>query len=242
MHPLLPTVLDARYDRETIDKHPLNGETRAGRKGAQGNVQTITIRAVCTGCNNGWMSKLEGAARPALTSLVLGQAVTLQAEQVAAVARWIALKCMVAEHASPGKALTPREDREALRASLTIPSYYRIYLAPYHGESVVAYQRHSLLISLAPKLASPLSAEVTKNVQTVSFFMGRVFVHVNAARIENFDLESRVQITPFYPAARIFPPFNGGDLRRPVDREGASLIAHTLQAYLDACDIRRIGG
>lgn len=236
MHPLLPTLPDPRYDRKVIDTHPVTGEQRSGRLGAQGGVETIKIRAVCTDCNNGWMNQLEAAARPALTPLIAGQAVSLEGAQVRDIARWIAMKCMVSEHGAPNRALTPRSDREAMRQSLTIPSYYRIYLAAYATQSI-AYRRNSHLISLTPEMRPPLAFETTKNIQTITFFMGHAFVHVNAARIDDFDLESRVQLPGFYPEARIFPPRGVNAFRRPLDRQGVSLVAHTLQLYLDACDI-----
>src|SRR5580704_5439600 len=41
---------------------------------------TATVRAVCDDCNHGWLSQLEGAAKPVLTPLILGQPRELSAD------------------------------------------------------------------------------------------------------------------------------------------------------------------
>ena len=41
---------------------------------------TATVRAVCDGCNHGWLSQLEGGAKPVLTPFILGQSRELSAD------------------------------------------------------------------------------------------------------------------------------------------------------------------
>ena len=38
---------------------------------------TLTVRLVCRACNNGWMARLEHAARPVLTPLIIGERAVL---------------------------------------------------------------------------------------------------------------------------------------------------------------------
>ena len=46
-----------------------------------------TVRMVCAGCNNGWLSELEGAAKTAMTPLILGESRRLPWDDQALIAR-----------------------------------------------------------------------------------------------------------------------------------------------------------
>ena len=48
-----------------------------------------TVRSVCRICNGGWMSKLETKVKLLLTPMLLGDAVTLGAEQTRTLAVWV---------------------------------------------------------------------------------------------------------------------------------------------------------
>lgn len=54
----------------TIRRVAQNGELSAY---TAARAAAITARAVCEECNNGWMSQLEDATRPWLTSMMDGQ-------------------------------------------------------------------------------------------------------------------------------------------------------------------------
>jgi hypothetical protein len=56
-------------------------------KQRQGSTNTIKLYAVCkTECNNGWMSRLDEAAKPLLTPLILGQPAVLSEKSLRTVA------------------------------------------------------------------------------------------------------------------------------------------------------------
>lgn len=151
------------------------------------------------------MNRLEEAVRPLISPLIRGEPVTLDAEQTSVISRWIAMKCIVAEHSAPDRALTPRADREALRTDETIPPYFRIYLAN-QSEHGVAYFRNSQLMAVGGPMLQLPEAGMPKNIQTITFLLGRVFVHVVASRVINFELEQYVSIPKLYLTSRIWPP------------------------------------
>src|SRR3989337_3115102 len=95
MHSLLPQLPDPTHGREVHDYNPHTGVKKRGVRGRPGAVHTIKIRAVCETCNNGWMNCLEQDVRPFLTPLIEATPVALDYEQMAVIARWIALKCIV---------------------------------------------------------------------------------------------------------------------------------------------------
>lgn len=240
MHELLPQLPDPRHSRKLHEYHPKVGRSESGVTDRQGGLETIRIRVVCKACNSGWMNRLEDEARPFLTPLILGTPVTLNAVEMTVVARWIALKCIVAEHTVPNYELTPRADRVALREHGIIPEYFRIYLINHTVPNAAAYFRHSLALSLTGPPADPPAWGTAKNIQTVSFFLGRIFVHLNAARIDNYSIESRYILPQIWDECRIWPfqHFRLTWPRRPlVDGNGIAIIASALAEIMDVSQI-----
>jgi hypothetical protein len=71
-----------------------------GRQGWRQKVLTATVRVFCNGCNSGWMSGLEKAAKPIVGPMVAGKALELDADAQRIVADWVALKGLVAAQTS----------------------------------------------------------------------------------------------------------------------------------------------
>ena len=235
IHDLLPKPPDPRHDRKFFTYHPQTGLHEKGTvSGRQGALHTIAIQAVCVTCNNGWMERLESAVRPLLTPLITRSPVALDFEQMSIIARWATLKCIVAEHTTSGTWMTPRADRIAFKADGVIPSYFSLYLANHNMKGAAGYMRHTLDLRVGtPEYDPPLDG-ATCNVETISFVLGHVFVHLNAARIANFDIESRYTLVPFHGQCRIWP-FQHHEMvwpRRPwFDREVMTKIANTLEDF-----------
>ncbi len=57
---------------------------------------TATVRAVCDDCNHGWLSHLEGAAKPVLTPLILGEPADLSVEDQRLIAAWVCKTALAA--------------------------------------------------------------------------------------------------------------------------------------------------
>lgn len=82
-------------------------------KKGHGHTADRKIRAVCQNCNNTWMSAVEKQAKDILTPMMTGSNVELTQEMQKALADWITLKVLVAEHNRPSEAIFPQEDRDA---------------------------------------------------------------------------------------------------------------------------------
>jgi hypothetical protein len=167
--------------------------------------------------------------QPYLTPLILGETATLDRPALDAVAKWITLKMMIAEHIDPDSAVTPRPLRLAFRNTGEIPEFMRIYLASHDlpFEKSIGYRRNSQALALrlaepfqpnggatqaistltkgAPR-PSPPFCEVASNIQTITFFLGRVFVHVTSARLDDFKVDGIALISMLYDTARIWSP------------------------------------
>jgi hypothetical protein len=97
---LTPELLgpDRSYERTTVAK---DGVVRTRTWPAE-VVAAIETAVVCggrpDGCNNGWMSGLDGLVRQLLEPMMLGNPRTLTAEAQATIAAWAAMKSMVLEY------------------------------------------------------------------------------------------------------------------------------------------------
>jgi hypothetical protein len=223
------------HHRPIYNYHPSTGEVISGPTGRQGDQRTIRVRAVCRSCNSGWMSELESDVRPYLTPIVKGEPVTLLRPAIAKLAQWISLKAMIAEHAAPNVALTPRTDRQAFAESLAVPEYYRVYVAHNISDTRLFYHRHSHCVALSPEGPQPPLDGTEKNIQTVTMVAGRAVLHVTAARIENFTLEGRLNIIGFHDRCRIWPEPPGPisfPARPNLNQKGIDFVATSLERML----------
>jgi hypothetical protein len=205
-------------------------------------VETIKVRAVCVACNNGWMNRLEGEARPFLTPLIMGTPIALDFIQMSIVARWIALKCIVSEHSSGNADLTPRHDRFAFRENGIIPDYFRIYLINHNVPEGAWFNRHSLRLAVNQSEFDPPLMGARKTIQTITFVLGRVLVHLNAARIKDYTIESRFRTQPVnvWDQCRLWPIKDGAGRwpRQPtLNAEGVRTVSTALAHIIGAANI-----
>lgn len=203
MHPLLPKDT-VRGDKLILD-HPITGQEIKRDSTGNAGIHTIKIRAVCDTCNNGWMNRLEAAARPHLTKMIEGRRFLLDQEAQLAVARWCAAKVIVAENAKGSPPLTPPGDRLDLAANLTIPEYFRIYITAHRCDAKIGYMRRASVISRSLTGPVPELDGMLRNIQQVTFLMGRAVVHVNASRAEGIEIEGDVRIPKVHKHARLWP-------------------------------------
>jgi hypothetical protein len=122
------------------------------RRSFVGSVMPLTVRAVCRTCNSGWLSELEGIARPVLTRLICGESITLNLQDQLAVGVWITKIAMLSEHVdtlAERQFFTDRERRLMLEADELAPPYRSvIWLAGYVGNSVAISEVSDLEISV----------------------------------------------------------------------------------------------
>ncbi|MCS6897177.1 MAG: hypothetical protein NZM29_04325, partial [Nitrospira sp.] len=75
------------------------------------------VGSVCHSCNNGWMSRLEGDVKPILTPMVLGNSVTLEAQQQERLTTWMTKCAMLYESMETGEVFFNELDRRHFMSS-----------------------------------------------------------------------------------------------------------------------------
>jgi hypothetical protein len=88
---------------------------------------TATVRAVCDDCNHGWLSQLEGAAKPVLTPLILGQSTELSVDDQRLIAVWAFKTALVAM-------LSSSEEQRAQGYGVPVAEYQALYARRGHPE------------------------------------------------------------------------------------------------------------
>lgn len=145
------------------------------------------------------------------------------------------------EHAALGTSVTPRSDRVALRENGTIPNYFRIYVGNHASASRSGSTRHSHTMARSPDGPSPSLDGTERNIQTITILMGRLFIHLNAARVDGFEIEDAYFISRVWAECRIWPNASSSLIwpHRPlVGNDGLSMIANTLQKVFSSEKVR----
>ena len=204
-HALLPKLEAPSYQDWTITTHPIEGLKGHRSRKRQGDVYTKKLRVVCEDCNNGWMSQIENTAKGLLAPLIRGERVKLDADGAYAVARWVANKIMVAEHNDRSLYVTTKEDRLAFKEHGVIPAFFRIYVTAHSCASQSGFIRHSRTIAFGSKQIEPPLAGRERNAQQISFLLGSMFVHVNAADVSGYAIEDSLLIPRLHGPGLLWP-------------------------------------
>jgi hypothetical protein len=176
-------------------------------KETYGALATRKIRCVCTVCNGGWMSRAEQKVRPHIESMLTGKPTPLNDQAARDVAHWIAMKVVVSEHGDRETLVTPQEIRTSIMQG-TVPDCFNIYLGSHLAQDL-GYCRTSHTLGKSGGAIKPNDdGTFTKNVQQVTFCIGRFFAHVNQCLIPGIDLENFAGNYGFYQISKIWPRRN----------------------------------
>jgi hypothetical protein len=88
-----------------------------------------TVRAVCSECNHGWMSGIEGTAKPTLIRLMNGQTTILEPSHQKGLAAWAAKTVTIIAQMNPGTISIQPAHLESLRDSQEAASSVRVFIA-----------------------------------------------------------------------------------------------------------------
>ncbi len=206
------------------------------RRKRNGDLSTVKFRVVCRSCNNGWMSRVEQAAKPHLLALMSGVPTVLDRAAQRSIAAWITMKVIVAEHDQPDTAMTPAADREALRSDPPVlPEYFVIRIGMHTLAAQTAYRRHSETLMFASHDITPPPVPemlgMGRNAQMVTFAFAALLVHVFAARdcgrkpeqMLSFSNQALPQLWPHQAEQFSWPP------RRLVQRRELPQLLNGLE-------------
>jgi hypothetical protein len=168
--------------------HTTHSEPR--RKKRAGDLRSRRLRVVCKSCNSGWMSRLQEKAKPCLLPLVLGEVTAFDVDTQSILTAWIAMFVMVAEYFNPATVTSTQEQRSFLMHSGKAPTEnWKIWIGDFERVNWKGQ-----LVHFTVPISSPLHRPETMdnglprpNTQTMTFVVGRLFVHVASSVIDIFE-------------------------------------------------------
>jgi hypothetical protein len=109
------------------------------------NRPEIAIRCVCARCNNGWMSQLQGSAKPLIEGLWDGAACTLDVDACRSLSSWAIMTSMVLQTLGEQENWLYSElDRTLMWKNRRIPSFTGIWIAQCIGHTETYSRSQSL--------------------------------------------------------------------------------------------------
>jgi len=112
----------------------------------------LTTKAVCHGCNTGWMSKLEAALKPILEPMFEGKSVSMDIYQQQLIALWMVKMAFVWDSTkgrNTDNAFFRHTDGTAL-AQRIMPPFTAVWLA-HIGEDYRSADGHDITLEEPPK-------------------------------------------------------------------------------------------
>ena len=100
-------MLDPQGAGQAHDISIVDGVPMVRRRRKVVSYNTERVRGICADCNNGWMSRLESAAKPILTPMILGEPVTLSTADQQVVAAWATKTALVLEYSHRDRHVAP---------------------------------------------------------------------------------------------------------------------------------------
>jgi hypothetical protein len=193
MRDLLPLPgRDIVNDFVTIIDGATGTEKNINTRQRKARLTASVVPVVCCNCNNGWMNRIETAARIPLTHLIKREPFVVDAALQLALVNWAVLKTLVIENGAlrgqPCEPICEQQARCDFKSHLAVPASFRIWIGDSSADHWrVQFFRHAALLTFE---ANPGSV---KNVQTLTFGIGNVVFFVFAAT--EIEVYSRIEFS-----------------------------------------------
>lgn len=149
-----------------------------------GKFSNKTVKEFCRVCNNGWMSRLENAARPLLSSWILQQQTTIAGEDRATLIRWATLRIIVMDMAETNWLINKETRQKFYNDQLPIKNL-TIWIARADIEG--GYMQSVESISISPVILP----RGQYNTRSYLWIAGGLMIWALYAQNENLDFNPR---------------------------------------------------
>lgn len=201
------------------------GEPEDQRHEYRGGPAELTVRSVCAGCNNGWMSRLEVEARPFLATVLRNHGRTYYEHGMSVLATWFVKTALVSGSKFPPA--LPRTFYEQVRAHRQPSQSTRVWLAatPYWQQHYLDYRQIRVHAEDSPP---PLEPNAYSAVISMGPVAGLVVSWVeripDMAGIERFA-PALVQVWPTDGGTAAWPPRGGRLNHAALDALADSIVS-----------------
>ncbi len=207
------------------------------RGSAPAILQSRRARCVCATCNNGWMSEIVEAAKPALLPLIEGKRCRLSSDDKSRITAWIAVAVTVSEFEDREHITVPRHHRDWLWTTRTAPPDWKIWLGDYARDKWIPQWIHHRFSVTEPGEPPPARRqEAPMNAQTTTYAVGRLYIHALSSAVPGGALDWQFQgrdhdllrqLWPTAPYSLLWPPPTMND--KDADRIAGALMEFSLR-------------
>lgn len=213
------------HSRMDATLHPTISEYE--RQKVSGDLRSHRLKVVCRSCNSGWMSRLQKQAKPYLLPLLKGETVSIDAAAQEIISAWITMFVMVAEYFNPYKVSTSQEQRRRFFDDPKCPVNWKIWIGDFDRENWPGLLVHfALPISSAEHVPETMDNGLPRpNTQTMTFVVGRLYVHVCASVTDlfaNWTVANSRLLALICPAQQSVVPW---PMKTLSDRDADSIAA-----------------
>jgi hypothetical protein len=184
-------------------------------------IRNITRKVCERRWNNGWMSRLETAAIPVLTPLILGQRRGLSPDDCRVLARWATKTHMTQELTGSRQwTLSPQSQRSWMADEHTDPPEgVHVWVAAYYSPTPEGHYDLTPLTRAGDgqvvDIDSPGAFEVVDGYRA-TLLAGRLLIAVASLyRVEGWQLNYSIQL----PVIRVWPPTGRGIIWPPPEAQ-----------------------
>jgi hypothetical protein len=194
-----------------------------------GDPHSRRIKCVCRPCNNEWMSELQEKAKPYLIPMLSGHEIKLRRNGQTAVASWVTMMVMVAEHLNAESVAIGPSERRRFKDNHMPPSHWRIWIGRHEAASHPLFT-HNILSFATEEEIKRLGIEgaIPANTQTSTILLGKhLLIHVMSSPVARSIIRrwrlpialapSLTQIWPVVSGQVIWPPRDGILLDSAID-------------------------
>jgi hypothetical protein len=165
---------------------------------------SMTVKAFCATCNNGWMSELEEAAKGLILAWFRGWGATWHRRQQRELATWVLLKAIVLDQTHPASPVVPPEIAAYLYTHKTPPDRLWVWLTACDPDLVAFYSFQGVEITSSDSEAPP--EEPT--VYVVTFTIGPLVFQLGGTILQGFNYLDDV-VYPQLESVRLWPYTTG---------------------------------
>ncbi len=184
----MPDYLSAK----TIESYEVPPEQSVKRIG--GDPHSRRVKCVCAGCNNGWMSELQQAAKPIVVPIIEGMTVTLNKKEQKILAAWSAMSVMCSEQGDPPNIAIAQDLRDILFNHHVPPTRrWRTWAALHdRGELKTNWARTHFLLAQNEEETERFKKEPFYNSQSSTYMVGPLLLHTISSDVEDAVRKYRV--------------------------------------------------
>lgn len=193
-------------NKHFVSHSPSLLEYKPGRMHRNGDPHSQSIRCVCKACNNGWMERLQTAAKPILQGLIDNTLTDFTPSDIRVLSRWVAMTITVTEQDDPKTAVVPEVQRKSLMNG-EVPWGWLIFVGRCTDGTLSGSKAHRGLICEGQGIIA---------MQTSNFCIGDIVFHTlsfNSPEAARFALQrsngKRQDMLQIWPARG--GPFPSGE-------------------------------